>query len=87
MEHEIDCPEQRKGNISKNEETESNKKTCNGSSGCAVDDSRHVTNQSRETDCVTGVSKCPKGIVLRVLAMSGDKIYQIFQKIADWNSK
>lgn len=42
---------------------------------------------SKEKDCVTGVSKCPRGIVLRVLAMSGDKIYQMFQKIVAWNEK
>lgn len=34
-------------------------------------------------DGQTGVTKCQKGIVVRTLAMSGDSIYQMFQKIAE----
>ncbi len=34
-------------------------------------------------DCLTRVSRCQNGILVRVLSDSGDKIYKMFQKMGE----
>lgn len=38
---------------------------------------------SEKTDCVVGVSEALRGIAVRALAMSGDKIWRFFERISD----